>query len=353
MVFMSHTLNPPIKQEKEEIKMKELKYRGLLVVLFICVFITCITAVATAGPIVLKFGWTTAAGETDPYAISARQFKKALDEFAPGQFDVQFFPSRQLGDEKEMLEGLSFGTLDAAVITNSPISRIALPFQINDMPFIYSNKQQAYKVLDGPVGQKLMKILEKKNIIGFGFCEGGYRQMINNVRAVYMPKDVSGIKWRVMPNPVYIGMFRALGGNAVPMAWGEVFTAMQQGTIDGLEIPIAVIFNNHYFEVAKHLSLTNHTYSALGLLMSKSKFNSLSPEQQTAVRKAARKAIEEERRMNTENVKSLISKIQEKGMKVNKLEDPSAFREKVKPVYEKFRSSIGSDILDAVLSEVK
>jgi len=309
--------------------------------------------VAIAGPITLKFGWCTATGKTDPYAITARQFKKALEEEAPGQFAVQFFPNRQLGDEKEMLEGLSFGTLDSAVITNSPISRIALPFQVNDMPFIYANKQQAYKVLDGPIGQKLMKILEAKNIIGFGFAEGGYRQMINNVRPVFSPADVKGIKWRVMPNPVYIGMFRALGGNAVPMAWGEVFTAMQQGTIDGLEIPIAVIYNNHYFEVAKYLSRTNHTYSALGLLMSKRRYNSLTPDLQSAVRKAARKAINEERRMNTENVKILIEKIKEKGMKVNQVRDPKAFRAKVKPVYEEFRPGIGSGLLDGVLAEVE
>ena len=308
---------------------------------------------AIAGPIVLKFGWTTAAGETDPYAITARQFKKALEEVAPGQFEVQFFPSRQLGDEKEMLEGLSFGTLDSAVITNSPISRIALPFQVNDMPFIYGSKQEAYKVLDGPAGQKLMKSLERKNIIGFGFAEGGYRQMINNTRPVYTPEDVEGIKWRVMPNPVYIGMFRSLGGNAVPMAWGEVFTAMQQGTIDGLEIPIAVIYNNSYFEVAKYLSLTNHTYSALGLLMSKRRYESLTPDQKAAVRKAARKAIEEERRMNMANVKALIEKIKEKGMQVNEVKDPKAFRVKVKPVYEEFRPTIGSDLLDAVLAEVQ
>ncbi|UCF84158.1 MAG: DctP family TRAP transporter solute-binding subunit [Desulfobacteraceae bacterium] len=317
------------------------------------VFVVFTTTLSIAGPITLKFGWTTAAGKTDPYAITARQFKKALEEVAPGQFEVQFFPSRQLGDEKEMLEGLSFGTLDTAVITNSPISRIALPFQVNDMPFIYGNKEQAYKVLDGPIGQKLMKSLEAKNIIGFGFAEGGFRQMINNVRQVVSPEDVGGIKWRVMPNPVYIGMFRALGGNAVPMAWGEVFTAMQQGTIDGLEIPIAVIFNNHYFEVAKYLSLTNHTYSALGLLMSKRRYNSLTPDQQTAVRKAARKAIDEERRMNTANVKVLIDKIKEKGMKVNQVGDPKAFRAKVKPVYEEFRPSIGSELLDSVLAEVK
>lgn len=330
-----------------------LSFRKAFVGVIVFAFIVFTATSAIAGPIILKFGWTTAAGKTDPYAITARQFKKALEEEAPGQFEVQFFPSRQLGDEKEMLEGLSFGTLDSAVITNSPISRIALPFQVNDMPFIYANKQQAYKVLDGPIGQKLMKILEAKNIIGFGFAEGGYRQMINNVRAVFSPENVAGIKWRVMPNPVYIGMFRALGGNAVPMAWGEVFTAMQQGTIDGLEIPIAVIYNNHYFEVAKYLSLTNHTYSALGLLMSKRRYNSLTSDQQMAVRKAARKAINEERRMNTENAKILIDKIKEKGMKVNQVRDPKAFRAKVKPVYEKFRPSIGRELLDSVLAAVK
>lgn len=321
-----------------------------LMVLF---FVVLVAHLVFAKPVILKFGWTTSAGKTDPYAITARQFKKALNEEAPGQFDVQFFPNRQLGDEKEMLEGLSFGTLDSAVITNSPISRIALPFQVNDMPFIYANKQQAYKVLDGPIGQKLMKSLELKKIIGLGFAEGGFRQMINNVRPIFTPKDVSGIKWRVMPNPVYIGMFRALGGNAVPMAWGEVFTAMQQGTIDGLEIPIAVIYNNHYFEVAKYLSLTNHTYSALGLLVSMRKYNSLTQKQQGAVRRAARKAILAERKMNTQNVKEQIELLKSKGMKVNQVKDPKAFRAKVKTVYEKFRDSIGSKLLNSVLAEVK
>jgi tripartite ATP-independent transporter DctP family solute receptor len=240
-----------------------------------------------------------------------------------------------------------------AVITNSPISRIALPFQVNDLPFIYASKEQAYKVLDGPAGQELMKILEAKNIIGLGFAEGGYRHMINNVRPVSTPEDVEGIKWRVMPNPLYIEMFRALGGNAVPMAWGEVFTAVQQGTIDGLEIPVASIYNGHFEEVTKYLSLTSHTYSALGLLMSKRRYNSLTPDQQKAVRKAGRKAVVEARRLNTKNAEELIAKLKAKGMQVNNVKDPKAFRAKVRPVYEKFRPTIGSELLDRVLAEVK
>jgi TRAP-type C4-dicarboxylate transport system substrate-binding protein len=167
-----------------------------------------------------------------------------------------------------------------------------------------------------------------------------------------MPADVEGIKWRVMQNPVYIGMFRALGGNAVPMAWGEAFTAVQQGTVDGLEIPIAVIQNNGYYEVTQYLSLTNHTYSALGMLMAEKTWNKLTPGQQESVEKAMRMAIEREREMNEANIQELLVKLKEEGMKVNKVKDPAAFRAKVKPVYEEFRPSIGPELMDKVMNAV-
>ena len=136
------------------------------------------------------------------------------------------------------------------------------------------------------------------------------------------------------------------------MAWGEVFTAVQQGTIDGLEIPVAVIQNNGFYEVAKYLSLTNHTYSALGLLMSKSMWDKLTVDQQQAVTKAARTAIEKERAINAENVKKLVRKLQEEGMRVNALQNPAKFQEKVKPVYDQFRKSIGADVFDTVMKQM-
>jgi TRAP-type transport system periplasmic protein len=303
--------------------------------------------------IVLKTGWTTSDGPTDPYAIAARQFQQALEEEAPGQFEVQFYPNRQLGDEKEMLEGLSFGTLHMGVITNAPIASIEPAFQINDMPFLYADEAQAHKVLDGAAGQELMNKLEDKKIKGFGFAEGGFRQMINNVRPIAEPKDVEGIKWRVMQNPVYLGMFRALGGNAVPMAWGEVFTAVQQGTVDGLEIPLAVILNNGYFEVTKNLSLTNHTYSALGMLMSQKTWEKLTDDQKAAVQKAARKAIERQRDINAANEKEIKVKLQGHGMQINRIKDPAAFRAKVQSVYDEFKPSIGAELFERVLQAVR
>lgn len=324
-----------------------------LLVMAMGVFLILGAATPTmAKSITIKLGWTTSDGPTDPYAITARQFAEALEKEAPGQFNVEFYPNRALGDEKEMLEGLSFGTFHMAVITNAPIASIEPAFQINDMPFLYADEAKAHAVLDGEVGQKLMQKLESKNIIGFGFAEGGFRQMINNVRPIQTPAEVEGIKWRVMQNPVYIGMFRSLGGNAVPMAWGEVFTAVQQGTIDGLEIPIAVIQNNGFYEVTKNLSLTNHTYSALGVLMSKKTWKKLSEEQQQAVKRAARTAIEKERAINKENIKVLVEKLKQEGMAVNAIKNPAAFHKKVAPVYEEFRSSIGDDIFNLTMDQM-
>ncbi|MFH1059263.1 MAG: TRAP transporter substrate-binding protein [Pseudomonadota bacterium] len=308
---------------------------------------------ALAGPTVIKIGWTTSDSPTDPYAMTANIFKQNLDKIAPGQFDVQLFPNRQLGDEKEMVEGLSFGTLDAAVITNAVIAQIVPAFQLNDLPFLYPNQEVAYKVLDGAVGQELKKKLDKKNIFCLGFADSGFRLMINNVRPIFTPDDVKGIKWRVMQNPVFILMFSSLGGNAIPMAWGEVFTAVQQGTIDGLEIPVPVIFGNGYNEVCKYLSLTKHTYTVLGLLMSKKAYNKLDAKQRALVDQAAKTTIQEQREANAANFRDLVKKLADKGMQVNDIKDPAAFRAKVKPVYDKFRDSIGPEIMDLAMKEAK
>lgn len=302
---------------------------------------------------VIKLGWISSDGAQDPYAIGARAFKEAAEKNSAGQIEVQLYPNRQLGDEKALVEGMRFGTLDAGIITNALVAPVEPAFALNDLPFLYANEEQAHKVLDGSVGQMMAKKLETKGIIVLGFMEGGFRHMINNVRPVARPDDVKGVKYRVMQNPVYIDMFSAFGGSAIPMAWGETFTAVQQGTIDGLEIPIAVIDSNKYFEVTKYLSLTNHTYSVIELMMSKRSFDKLSPALKTAVRDAAASATVEQRKATAANTKQLLAALQTKGMKVNSVADPVAFRAAVKSVYDKFRGSIGADVMDAALAAVK
>lgn len=301
----------------------------------------------------LKIGWTTADSPDDPYALAAHYFGDALKETAGDSIVVQYYPNRQLGDEKQMLEGLRFGTVDAAVITNAVVAQLEPAFGLNDLPFLYANAPRAHQVLDGPVGEQLAKKLEPKGIIVLGFTEGGFRHMLNNKRPVTAPADVQGVKYRVMQNPIFIDMFDSMQGAAVPMAWGETFTAVQQGAIDGLEIPLAVAASNKYYDVTKFLSLTGHTYSTNLLLISKRAFNKLSPEQQKQVMAAGKKATAQQRIKSAENDAALRKVMSDNGMQVNEIADTSAFQKVVAPVYEKYRPKVGPELLDQALNGAK
>jgi tripartite ATP-independent transporter DctP family solute receptor len=308
---------------------------------------------SAASALEMRVGWTTSDGEKDPYAITVRNFVKELSGALGEEVKTQYFPNNQLGDEREMLEAMNFGILDAAVITNAAIANIQPGFQLIDMPFMFGSEEQAHTFLDGEIGQDLMGRLSQNGIVGLGFSEGGFRNMINNVRPVTQPSDVEGVKYRVMQNRVFIDMFQSLGGNAIPLAWGETYTATQQGTIDGLEIPLAVIWANKYADVTKYLSLTKHTYSALGLLVSQKFYNGLSDTQKQAVHEAAKKAIADQRKEVAKNSAELVESLKEAGMEINEVKNPAQFREQVMPVYETFKSSIGEDLKDKALTQLK
>lgn len=302
---------------------------------------------------VIKLGWTTSDGPQDPYAVGARAFKAAVERDSGGRIEVQLFPNRALGDERQMLEGMRFGTVDAGIITNAVIAQLEPAFSVNDLPFLYATEAQAHKTLDGEIGQELGARLAGKGIVLLGFMEGGFRNMINNKRPVSTPADVQGVKYRVMQNPVFIDMFNSLGGSAVPMAWGETFTAVQQGTIDGLEIPLAVIEANKYFEVTKFLSLTNHTYSAIGLVISKRSLDKLPADLRKTVQTAATAAIATQRQAAAADARKTLATLESNGMKINPVNDVAAFRSGVKPVYDKFRQSGQGALLDKALAAVK
>ena len=172
------------------------------------------------------------------------------------------------------------------------------------------------------------------------------------VRAASTPADVEGVKYRTMQNPVFIEMFSALGGSPVPMAWGEVFTAMQQGTIDGLEIPASVVNSNNYADVTKYLSFTRHTYSAIHLLMAERTYDKLPDDVRDAVIKAGKSAIETQRVAVAAAEEQVVAALREKGMQINDIDDVAAFRAKVGPVYEQFKPTIGADLLDSALNAV-
>ena len=306
---------------------------------------------SSAQKVELKLGFVTAASESDPYYIVCKKWADLIEANTKGKFKVNLFPSGQLGNENEMIKNLTMGTMDLGVITNAPTGSFIKNFMVFDLPFIFPDEKTAHGVLDGKAGEMLLERLKKMSIVGLGYAEGGFRHMINNVRPIHTPEDTKGIKFRVMTTPIYIGLFQSLGSNAVPMPWGEVFTAVQQKVIDGLEIPVPVVYANKYYEVTKYLSLTGHTYSPLIMMCSDQRWKKLTSEEQGIFRTAAREAAAFERAKIKEIISDVLGKVKATGMAVNEVANKKPFQEAVKPLYTKFEGEIGKDVLDAVIKE--
>lgn len=315
--------------------------------------IVATSVVAQSSPkVVIKVGWATADSPQDSYAIAAHAFKRMLESDAAAGMEVQLYPNRQIGDERQLVEGLMLGTVDAAVITNGAYSSVEPSFQLNDLPFLYASEAQVFKALDGDIGRKLTAKAERKGILILGYLASGYRHMLNNKRPVISPDDVAGVKYRVH-NSVALDMYAALNASPIPMAWGETLTALQQGAVDGMDLPTILVDSLKVYEAVKYFSLTGHTYSVAELAVSKRKFDQLTAGQKAALVRAASAATLEQRRINAANEEKALTTLKSKGLKVNTVADHAAFRRKVLPIYEKLRASIGPDLLDAALNEVK
>jgi TRAP-type C4-dicarboxylate transport system, periplasmic component len=204
------------------------------------------------------------------------------------------------------------------------------------------------KVLDGPIGDKLFADLEPQGWKGLAWAERGFRNLTNNKRPINKPEDVAGLKIRLMQNPIYVDSFKALGANAVPMAWTEALTALQQHTIDGQENPLNVIVSFKLYESQKYLAITRHAYAPAPIIMSMMTWKKLTPAQQTAVLKAAREAAQYERDYDNQNEAGWLKELADKGMVITR-PDLSAFLKAVKPVYDTYSDKFGKDLINAIL----
>jgi len=299
----------------------------------------------------LKLGFVTAANEKDPYFITAKKFSELVTEYTDGRYEIDLFGNGQLGNESEMIKNLTMGTMDIGVITNAPVGSFVNEFMILDLPFIFPSAKVAHTVLDGAAGDMLLKKLDKLQITGLAFSEGGFRNMINNVRPVNSPADLKGVKYRVMKTPVYIKMFQSLGANAVPMPWGETFSAVQQKVVDGLEIPVPVIYSNKFYEVAKYLSLTGHTYSPLVIMVSDMTWKKkLSDADRAAFKRAAKESAVYEREAIAKIIEGYLKDLSDEGMDINEIANMKPFQDAVKPMYAEFESKIGPDVMKMFLT---
>jgi tripartite ATP-independent transporter DctP family solute receptor len=296
---------------------------------------------------VLKLGHI--AEVSHPYAQGADHFAKLVAEKSGGDLEVQVFPSSQLGSQKDMTEGLIYGTIDMVLTGTADLGQFQPKMSLFDLPFLFKDRTHAYKALD-TVGMELGQELEPRGLKLLGYMENGIRHLTNNVRPVKAPADMAGLKIRVMSNKIYIETIKSLGGSPTPMAFGELYSAMQQGTVDGQENPSAHIYTKRFFEVQKYASLTAHAYAPEPVLISMITWSKLSDAQKAIIQEAAKEAIAWQRELSTKEDNEYWDKIKATG-KIEVIEvDRKPFMEATQPVWKEFAGTVGQDNIDKVLA---
>lgn len=252
-----------------------------------------------------------------PVSFGVKKFAEIVAAKSGGKIRVREFPSNQLGSEVQQTAALQGGVQEMQSPASTTLVGIVKEFGVIDLPFIVSTPQQADALLDGPVGKALLAKLPEKGLVGLAFWDLGFRNVTNSRRPITKAEDLSGIKLRVMPNPVYIDTFKTFGANPLPMSFTELYTALETRTVDGQENPFSVILSNKFYEVQKYLSKTSHTYSTNIILVSKKFWDTLSPVEQTILQDAAIESRDYQRKVSREQADKAVGDLSAKGMQVN------------------------------------
>jgi tripartite ATP-independent transporter DctP family solute receptor len=305
------------------------------------------SGIAQDKPVALKLGHAVAVEH--PYHLGAIKFSELVAQKTKNRVKIDVYPSTQLGNERDMVEGLQLGTIDLVVTSTGPLGGFVPKIFVVDLPFLFRDRDHAYKVLDGPIGKDLFDAFSPKGIKGLAFWENGFRQITNNVRPIEKPEDLKGIKIRTMENKVHLASFRAFGASPTPMAWSEVYTALQQKTIDAQENPIAIIYHQKIAEVQKFLALTGHFYSPTPLLMSLKVFNSLPKDFQKIFEDTAIECATYERNLLRDSEAKQIAELKTKGMQVT-TPNKKPFQDAAASVYKEFEAQFGKETIDKIIA---
>ncbi|MFN5510602.1 MAG: TRAP transporter substrate-binding protein [Burkholderiales bacterium] len=280
--------------------------------------------------------------------VAIDTFAREVDKRTGGRYKVQGFYSGALGGERESIEAVQLGTQELTFSSTGPVPNFVPEARILDIPFLFRDKAHARAVLDGPIGQEMLVKFEPKGFKALAWGENGVRHMTNNKRPVNAPDDLKGLKMRTMENPVHVTAYKGLGIVTTPMAFPEVFTALQQGTVDGQENPLSVIMSAKFEQVQKHLSLTGHVYSPAIFLMNKGAFEKLSAADKQAFIDAAREAVKANRARVDEDDAKGVAELRSKGMQVVENLDKGKFVATLAPVNAEFEKQFGKANIDRI-----
>jgi len=304
------------------------------------------SAAPAAAQIAMKINISLAQNSHQGVAIDT--FAREVEKRTGGRYKIQPFYSGSLGAERESVEAVQLGTQELTFTSTGPVPNFVPEVAILDIPFLFRDYAHARAVLDGPIGQDLLQKFPAKGIVALAWAENGFRHMTNSRRAVNTPDDLKGLKMRTMENPVHIQAYKQFGIIPTPMAFTEVFTALQQGTVDGQENPLSVITSAKLDQVQKYLSLTGHVYSPALILMNRAQWDKLSAADKQAFQDAAKEAVKANRARVDEDEKKAVADLRSKGMNVVENLDKTKFQATLTPTYAEFGKKFGQDNIDKI-----
>ena len=309
--------------------------------------LTCLAPSAFAATFNLKLGH--AVNTTDGQHAAAVKLADLVKERTKGEVEITIFPANQLGNDAAMINGARGGTIDIVSSGASNYNGIVANTAAMELPFVFRSAQHAYAVLDGPIGTGVLNEMAPHGLKGLAYWENGWRAFTNNKRPIKTPEDVKGLKIRSTGNPYHIQAFKLLGMNPSPMAIAELYTALETGTFDAQEHPINVTWSSKFYEVQKHLTISNHVYSPLILAMNKAKFDSLPANYQTIVVESARDAAKYQRELNAGNAGKVVAELKKSGMQIVETVDMAPFQKIVsEPIAKAFAEKNGAALLQAI-----
>jgi tripartite ATP-independent transporter DctP family solute receptor len=318
--------------------------------LFIKTIIATVTlaavGMASAQEKTIKFATQNPVGH--PVTMGMVKFKEIVEKNTGGKLKVNLFPGGTLGSDQANVSALQGGTLEMVSLNSGILASQVKDFVVYDFPFMFADSKEADAVVDGPFGKKMHAKLEEKGMVGVTYFELGFRNLTNNKRAIKKVSDIDGLKLRVIPNPINVDWVKALGANPTPLPFPEVYAAMEQGAIDGHENPLTVINANKFYEVQKHVALTNHQYNPQSVLMSKKFWDGLTAAEKKVVNDAATEASIYQRKQARDQIAIAFENLKKNGMQVSELpaSEMVILRDKMKPVIAKHGEPIAATVAE-------
>lgn len=291
----------------------------------------------------IKIGY--AVSNNSHYGAGADAFCATLEKDSAGRYKCHQFPNATLGNEREMVESAQIGALDVAFVSSGTVGNFVPDIRVLDIPFLFRDSAHAHHTLDGKIGQDLLAKFPSKGLIAMAWGENGFRHITTNHKAINRPADLANVKLRTMENRVHIESFKALGALPTPMAWPEVYTALQQGTIDGQENPLSILVTSKLWQVQTHLALTAHIYSPTLLIASPATWNKLDKNDKEVFQRAAKAAAAAQRARVSDEAKTAVALLEKEGMTVTQPES-AEFQAALASTFNKFASTYGKSLTD-------